>query len=144
MEDKSSFFDFPGVDYCINDFNLHREINSHFSRQIIAYHSSVKYSLQVLGIHRQKFQFVRQKFTRYPNTMNEYRADRSLSTVSNIIPLPNENINPIRDHLQCPLCIFTASSRYAIHTINLIKHIHTICTVHRHFSFTSSSIPSEK
>ncbi|XP_077274707.1 protein hunchback-like isoform X2 [Temnothorax americanus] len=44
--------------------------------------------------------------------MDKYQADRSLSTVSNIIPLSiSESINPMRDILQCPLCVFATSSR---------------------------------
>ncbi|EGI65274.1 Protein hunchback, partial [Acromyrmex echinatior] len=51
------------------------------------------------------------EFIRYPNIMNEYRTDRSLSIMSNIIPLLSESINPIQNILQCSLCVFATSNR---------------------------------
>ncbi|XP_024878341.1 protein hunchback-like [Temnothorax curvispinosus] len=56
--------------------------------------------------------------------MDKYQADRSLSTVSNIIPLSiSESINPMRDRLQCPLCVFATSSRP-----EFTEHLRSRCT----------------
>ncbi|XP_011687958.1 PREDICTED: protein hunchback-like [Wasmannia auropunctata] len=61
----------------------------------------------------------------YPNIMNEYQANQliKLNTTSNMTPLEfrsSENINSMRNILQCPLCIFTALNRseFAEHLIN--------------------------
>ncbi|XP_071561904.1 protein hunchback-like isoform X2 [Temnothorax nylanderi] len=75
---------------------------------VVDCHSSAGYS-RVRPIYK-NFNLSK-KFMRHPNIMDKYQADRSSSTVSNIIPLSSESINPMRDILQRPLCVFATSSR---------------------------------
>lgn len=78
--------------------------------------------------------------------MNEYQTDQSLSIMSNIMSLSSENINPIQNILQCSLCVFATSNRYA--TINLLiisiihcmyvhigKHMYNVCQAYIVYNF---------